>query len=161
MGIFLRADKLSLAIEKSKEIPTRLLRTLMDMFFTPEVMAGSTAKGSSKRGLDALDPQTMEALYREYCYYYFLFIFIPANSHAFACEVKTSISCQLTLTHQFLTPSQCTGIGICSQHLRNRNILDVFGKLRTFSYWLRKSCHSQDKNLTPLTQKKLACRYTL
>ncbi|XP_078361452.1 uncharacterized protein LOC144645779 [Oculina patagonica] len=64
MGIFLRADKLSLAIEKSKEIPTRLLRTLMDMFFTPEVMAGSTAKGSLKRGLDALDPQTMEALYR-------------------------------------------------------------------------------------------------
>lgn len=34
MGIFLRADKLSLAIEKSKEMLTRLLCTLMDMFFT-------------------------------------------------------------------------------------------------------------------------------
>lgn len=66
MGIFLRADKLSLAIEKSKEIPTKLLRTLMDMFFSPDVMAKSTAKGSARRGLEPLDQQTMEALYREY-----------------------------------------------------------------------------------------------
>ena len=74
MGIFLSADKLSLAIEKSKEIPTRLLRTLMDMFFAPEVMARSTAKGSTRRGLDALDAQTMEALYREFSSYYILFL---------------------------------------------------------------------------------------
>lgn len=73
MRMFLRADRLSLAIEKSKLIPTRLLCTLMDMFFTQGVMAGSTVKSSSRIGLDALDPQTMEALYRGYCSYYFLF----------------------------------------------------------------------------------------
>ena len=39
MGVFLRADKVSLAMGKAKESPTRLLRILMDMFFEPEIMA--------------------------------------------------------------------------------------------------------------------------
>ncbi len=47
-----------------------------------------------------------------------------------------------------------TGIGICSERLRNTS--DVFGKLWTLPYHLWKSWHSQDKNLTPWTQKKLA-----
>lgn len=60
MGVFLRADKVSHAMEKSKESPTRLLRILMDMFFEPEIMARSTAKGSQRRGLEALDQTIME-----------------------------------------------------------------------------------------------------
>lgn len=63
MGVFLRADKVSHAMEKSKESPTRLLRILMDMFFEPEIMARSTAKGSQRRGLEALDQTIMESLY--------------------------------------------------------------------------------------------------
>ena len=63
MGVFLRADKVSLAMEKAKESPTRLLRILMDMFFEPEIMAESTAKGSQRRGLKALDQAIMESLY--------------------------------------------------------------------------------------------------
>ena len=47
-----------------------------------------------------------------------------------------------------------TGIGIRSE--RARNTSDVFGNLRSWSCRLRKPWHSQDKNLTPLTQKKLA-----
>lgn len=63
MGVFLRADKISMAIEKSKDSPTRLLRILMEMFFSPETMARSTAKGSDQRGLDALDQTVMESIY--------------------------------------------------------------------------------------------------
>lgn len=63
MGVFLRADKISMAIEKSKDSPTRLLRILMEMFFSPETMARSTAKGSDRRGLDALDQTVMESIY--------------------------------------------------------------------------------------------------
>lgn len=51
-------------MEKSKESPTRLLRILMDMLFEPEIMARSTAKGSQRRGLEALDQTIMESLYR-------------------------------------------------------------------------------------------------
>ena len=50
-------------IEKSKDSPTRLLRILMEMFFSPETMARSTAKGSDRRGLDALDQTVMESIY--------------------------------------------------------------------------------------------------
>ena len=63
MGVFLRADKISMAIEKSKDSPTRLLRILMEMFFSPETMARSTAKGSDRRGLDALHQTVMESIY--------------------------------------------------------------------------------------------------
>lgn len=63
MGVFLRADKISMAIEKSKDSPTRLLRILMGMFFSPETMARSTAKGSDRRGLDTLDQTVMESIY--------------------------------------------------------------------------------------------------
>jgi len=63
MGVFLIADKISIAIEKSKDSPTGLLRILMKMFFSPETMARSTAKGSDRRGLDALDQTVMESIY--------------------------------------------------------------------------------------------------
>ena len=39
---------------------------------------------------------------------------------------------------------------------RLRASLEVFGNLRICLCHLRKSWHSQDKNLAPLTQKKLA-----
>ena len=37
-----------------------------------------------------------------------------------------------------------------------RNTLELFGNLRKWSCRLQKSQHSQDKNLTPISQKKLA-----
>ena len=56
------SEKVSPAMEKAKESPTRLLRILMDMFFEPEIMAQSTAKGSQRRGLEALDQTITDCL---------------------------------------------------------------------------------------------------
>jgi len=54
--------QLDAAIDASKDSPSRLIRNLMSIFFKPDVLAVSSARGTRKHG--ALDRDIVDACIR-------------------------------------------------------------------------------------------------
>ena len=62
-GVFLTQKQLDMAVDGAKNSPTRLIRNLMNVFFTPETLATSSACGTRKH--KALDGDIVQACIRK------------------------------------------------------------------------------------------------
>ena len=62
-GIYLTRRQLDAAVDGAKNSPTRLVRNLMSVFFTPEILATSSAFGT--RVHRALDKDIVETCIRK------------------------------------------------------------------------------------------------
>ena len=58
-GVYLTQKQLDAAVDASKGSPTKLIRNLMGVFFTPDVLAVSSAQGT--RNNRALDSDIVQA----------------------------------------------------------------------------------------------------
>jgi len=65
-GVYLTQWQLDEALDQSGNVPTKLVRNLMNVFFQPDVLASSSAYGTRKH--PALDRDIVSACIREYIY---------------------------------------------------------------------------------------------
>ena len=63
-GVYLTQKQLDAAVGNSNNSPTRLIRSLMSTFFTPDVLASSSACGTRRH--KALDSDIVQACIRKF-----------------------------------------------------------------------------------------------
>ena len=61
IGVLIKSSALAAVLRKSKWLPTRVLRLLMEGLFTVDKLCDSTVRGK-KGTLPALDEETMDAI---------------------------------------------------------------------------------------------------
>lgn len=61
MGVLIKSSSLAAIIHKSKQLPARVMRFLMDELFTADELRSSTVRGK-KGTFPGLDEETMDAI---------------------------------------------------------------------------------------------------
>ena len=103
-GVFLTQKQLDMAVDGAKNSPTRLIRNLMSVFFTPETLATSSACGTRKH--KALDGDIVQACIRKCIHNYAIAHFSKGAEHTLSVYKKNlCLPCNTCLHHLALYSS--------------------------------------------------------